>query len=141
MAETQQFGRYMLTHLLGKGGMASVYRAIRAGPMGFAKEVAIKRIHEELTQDEQQLKSLINEARIGGQLRHQNIVEIYEFDKVAEQYYLAMEYVSGWTLEKMVKVCRQRSLSVPRVTSAQMTETIQKRTMMSGSGQPLSSKW
>ena len=113
MTEAQQFGRYMLTHLLGKGGMASVYRAIRAGPMGFAKEVAIKRIHEELTQDEQQVKALINEARIGGQLRHPNIVEIYEFDRVDDQYYLAMEYVSGWPLERIVRQAKKKNIQIP----------------------------
>ena len=47
----EKFGSYRLTHLLGKGGMASVYRAVRSGPMGFAKQVAIKRLHSSLTRD------------------------------------------------------------------------------------------
>ena len=76
-AEYEQFGSYRLTHLLGKGGMASVYRALRSGPMGFSKEVAIKRLHDALANDEKILKALINEARLGGQLKHPNIVEVY----------------------------------------------------------------
>jgi len=109
----EDFGGYRLTHLLGKGGMASVYRAVRSGPMGFAKEVAIKRIHDALMDNEAILKGLINEARIGGQLKHPNIVEIYEFNKVDETYYLAMEFVDGWTLDKVVKLSREFKMPVP----------------------------
>ena len=109
----EDFGSYRLTHLLGKGGMASVYRAVRSGPMGFAKEVAIKRIHDALVDNEAILKGLINEARIGGQLKHPHIVEIYEFNKVGEAYYLAMEFVDGWTLDKVVKLARELRMPVP----------------------------
>jgi serine/threonine-protein kinase len=109
----EQFGPYRLTHLLGKGGMASVYRAVRSGPMGFAKEVAVKRIHESLAEDEGILKGLINEARIGGQLKHPNIVEVYEFNKVGESYYLAMEFVDGWTLDRVVKLLREHGERIP----------------------------
>ncbi|MCO4768447.1 MAG: serine/threonine protein kinase [Deltaproteobacteria bacterium] len=109
----EEFGTYRLTHLLGKGGMASVYRAVRSGPMGFAKEVAIKRIHDALLDNEAILKGLINEARIGGQLKHPNIVEIYEFNKVGDTYYLAMEFVDGWTLDRVAKLSREFKMPVP----------------------------
>lgn len=112
-AQYQEFGPYRLTHLLGRGGMASVYRALKSGPMGFAKEVAIKRLHDALNDNDQILKSLINEARLGGQLRHPNIVEIYEFDKIGDNYYLAMEFVDGWTLDKIIKVSNEFEEPIP----------------------------
>ncbi len=112
-AEYEQFGNYRLTHLLGKGGMASVYRALRSGPMGFAKEVAIKRLHDALTEDEKILKALINEARLGGQLKHPNIVEVYEFNKVEGKYFLAMEFVDGWTIDRILAFAKQYGEPLP----------------------------
>ncbi len=109
----ETFGDYRLTHLLGKGGMASVFRAVRSGPMGFAKVVAIKRLHEALTDNDQVLKSLINESRLGGQLKHPNIVEVYEFNRVGDTYFLSMEFVDGWTLDRVVKLSQELSLPIP----------------------------
>ena len=120
----EDFGSYRLTHLLGKGGMASVYRAVRSGPMGFAKEVAIKRIHDALVDNEAILKGLINEARIGGQLKHPNIVEVYEFNKVGDAYYLAMEFVDGWTLDKVIKVAAEYRMPVPPTVALQIGREI-----------------
>jgi len=108
------FGDYRLTHLLGKGGMASVYRAVRSGPMGFAKQVAIKRLHSSLTRDSAILKALVNEARIGGQLKHPNIVEIYEFNRVGDTYFLAMEFVDGWTLDRVLHLARKYKKPLPQ---------------------------
>jgi serine/threonine-protein kinase len=112
-AEYEQFGSYRLTHLLGKGGMASVYRALRSGPMGFSKEVAIKRLHDALANDEKILKALINEARLGGQLKHPNIVEVYEFNKVEETYFLAMEFVDGWTIDRILSFAKKYEAPLP----------------------------
>jgi len=106
MPEGIPFGRYRLLSLLGEGGMAKVYRAVLSGPMGFEKEVALKRLDPRLTADDRLVRSLINEARLGGQLRHKNIVEIYEFNQVANNYYLAMEYVDGWTLDTLLMKVR-----------------------------------
>jgi len=111
--EGETFGRYKLVSLLGEGGMAKVYLAVLSGPMGFEKEVALKKIDVRLTQDDRFVKALINEARLGGQLRHKNIVEVYEFNQVGEDYYLAMEYVDGWTLDTLVRNCRNAGKSVP----------------------------
>ncbi len=107
------FGRYKLVSLVGEGGMAKVYLAVLSGPMGFEKEVALKKIDARLTQDDRFVKALINEARLGGQLRHKNIVEVYEFNQVGEDYYLAMEYVNGWTLDTIVKNCRNAGKHIP----------------------------
>ena len=109
----EEFGDYRLTHLLGKGGMASVYRAVRGGVKGFQKEVAIKRIHDAKADDEKLIRGLINEARLGGQLKHPNVIEVYEFNKVGKTYYLAMEFVDGWTLDKLLKLSREHSMPVP----------------------------
>jgi len=111
--EAETFGRYKLTRLLGEGGMAKVYLAVLSGPMGFEKEVALKKIDARLTQDDRFVKALINEARLGGQLRHKNIVEVYEFNQVGEDYYLAMEYVNGPTLDTVVRNCRNAGKQVP----------------------------
>ena len=97
------FGRYELIELVGEGAMAQVYRARRVGPVGFRKEVAIKRLRQSaLGQNEAMREALFNEARNGGLLRHPGIVEIYEFDAADDAWYLAMEFVDGWTLEDVL---------------------------------------
>ncbi|MCO4769405.1 MAG: serine/threonine protein kinase [Deltaproteobacteria bacterium] len=83
--------------------MAQVFRARRIGPSGFRKEVAIKRLRPgTVGRDERMREALINEARNGGLLRHPGIVEIHEFDEVDDEWYLAMEFVDGWTLEEVL---------------------------------------
>ena len=111
--QTQTFGPYEITHLVGRGGMASVYRALKKGPLGFAKEVALKLIKPELVAGDKEIKAFINEARIGGQLRHPNIVEIYEFNRVGKQFFLAMEFVDGWTLDTVVRLSEEVDHPLP----------------------------
>ncbi len=109
-----RFGAYVLVAILGEGGMARVYRAVREGPMGFRKELAIKRIRTDLTRDDDELvRSMINEARLGGQLQHPNVVDTYEFGAVGNQYYIAMEYVDGWTLRALIDGARLRGVRLP----------------------------
>ncbi len=109
-----RFGPYILVSVLGDGGMARVYRAIREGPMGFRKELAIKRIRTDLTRgDEALVRSMVNEARLGGQLKHPNVVDTYEFGSVGDQYYIAMEYVDGWTLDTLLAGAGLRGVRLP----------------------------
>jgi serine/threonine protein kinase len=118
LAEAKQlpirFGPYVLISILGEGGMARVYRAIREGPMGFRKELAVKRVRTDVTRDNEGLvHAMINEARLGGQLRHPNVVETYEFGAVCDQFYIAMEYVDGWTFDKLLAGARLRGVHLP----------------------------
>ena len=106
------FGRYELIELVGEGAMAQVFRARRVGPVGFRKEVAIKCLRPSAVgQNEQMREALFNEARNGGLLRHPGIVEIYEFDQADDAWYLAMEFVDGWTLEDVL--WRAASMEIP----------------------------
>ncbi len=126
MPDPVPFGRYRLVSLLGEGGMARVYKAVLSGQMGFEKMVALKRIPRSVTQDERMLKALINEARLGGQLVHKNIVETYEFDDVNGHYYLAMEMVDGWTLSAVLQACRENRHWMPVSVVVEIFDNIMK---------------
>ena len=94
--------------------MAEVFRARLDGPMGFKKTLAIKRIRDSLVrQDEEHVRSLINEARIGGKLRHPNIVEVYDLGEDAGAYYIAMEFVEGVNLTRLMEVAREHRVLLP----------------------------
>ena len=114
MAKTVRFGGYELLSLLGKGGMARVFRAARTGPHGFSKEVALKVLDPTATATPDQIASLTDEARLGGLLRHQNIVATDELGQVGPYYYIAMELVDGWSVDQLLELHRQRSVAIPR---------------------------
>ncbi len=95
-------GKYELVQLLGEGGMASVYRASMSGPGGFRKQVALKLLKPEVSEIEQMVELLFNEARLGGLLQHNNLVETYEFDQIDGRYYMAIEFVDGYTLSEVM---------------------------------------
>ena len=109
------FGKYRITRKLGAGAFGAVYEAVAPGPMGFAKKIAIKKIHSSLVaSDPKFVQSMVNEARIGGLLHHANIVDTLEFGEVGGHYYMAMEYVDGATLAEVIDLCRRRGVLLPR---------------------------
>ena len=110
----ESFGPYTLISRLGEGGMAQVFLAVKEGPLGFRKELAIKRIHSDvLKNNDTLLRALINEARLGGQLKHPNVVDTYEFGTVDDQHYIAMEYVDGLTLDDLLRGAASRGVKLP----------------------------
>jgi eukaryotic-like serine/threonine-protein kinase len=116
-----QFGKYRIVRRLGEGAFGAVYEALLPGPMGFTKKVAIKRLHPRLLGSDQRfVQSMINEARIGGLLHHANIVDILEFGQVDANYYLAMEYVDGTTLDEIIALCRKQRVLLPRFAAIDM---------------------
>ena len=89
-------GRYELVEPLGKGGMAVVWRGTMHGADGFRRAVAIKRIDPSCRGFLEVLEMFVEEARVGGQLQHPNIVQVYDFgaDETGERY-LVTELVRG----------------------------------------------
>ncbi len=121
--QTGRFGRFILLGKLGEGGMGRVDRAVQSGHMGFHKEVAIKRIRADVAYDKAG-SSLVNEARLGGQLKHPNIVEVYDHDKIDDVLYISMEFVNGLTLDKVLAACRQREMLLPLRVALQIMNAI-----------------
>jgi serine/threonine protein kinase len=97
----QPFGKYILLEKIALGGMAEIFRAKTIGAEGFEREVVIKRILPHYTEDEAFTRMFIDEATIAAKLHHANIVQIFDFDKVDDTYYIAMEFVEGKDLKKI----------------------------------------
>ncbi len=94
----EQFGKYQLIQRIGTGGMAEIFKAKVTGEGGFEKLVAIKRILPHLCDDGEFVNMFMQEARLAALLSHPNIVQIYDFGKERETYYIAMEYLWGHDL-------------------------------------------
>ncbi len=97
-------GRYTLLRRLAVGGMAEIYLARQAAMAGFEKEVVIKRLRAELADDPRIVEMFLDEARIGAQLNHPNIVHVYDVDEHDGIPYIAMEYIVG---EELNELCRR----------------------------------
>lgn len=97
-------GRYVLAEELGAGGMGRVYRATLLGPAGFRKTVALKLLRD---LDPEGLdgyrRLLVQEARLGGLLKHKNLVETYELGEAEGRLYIVMEYVPGKPLSRLLR--------------------------------------
>lgn len=109
----QEFGKFMLIDKLDEGGMGKVYRAIVKGAAGFEKTVVIKQILPQFCRDNNYIAQFQREALIAANLNHPNIVQIYHFDRVGEQYYIEMEFIDGMDLYKILKKSRQYGLTMP----------------------------
>ena len=97
-------GRYTLSKRLAVGGMAEIYLARQAAMAGFEKEVVIKRLRQELADDPRIVEMFLDEAKIGAQLNHPNIVHVYDVDEHDGIPYIAMEYIIG---EELNELCRR----------------------------------
>jgi len=93
-------GRYHIEELLGHGGMSSVYKATDPN---LHRTVAIKMIHPHLSSDADFLSRFEEEAAMVAQLRHENIVQVYDFNHEGDIDYMVLEYLPGETLESRLK--------------------------------------
>ncbi|TNE89096.1 MAG: serine/threonine protein kinase [Deltaproteobacteria bacterium] len=98
----QQFGEYHLLEKIATGGMAEVWRARAYGMAGFEKILVIKRVLDTLARDDEFIRLFIDEARIAVQLLHVNIVQVFDLGEVEGSYYMAMEYVHGLDLSRLI---------------------------------------
>ena len=107
------FGRYQPIKLLGSGGMADVYLARSLGEAGFEKQVALKIMHPHLGRVEEAVAHFLDEARLASRMNHPNIVQILDLGKNGDDYFIAMEYIDGSDLEKVLMNMRAGGRRVP----------------------------
>ena len=105
-------GRYRITALVGRGGMATVYKATHPG---LAQTVAVKVLHAHMACDAGVRARFQHEAQAVAALRHPNIVRVLDFDCINEAYLMVMEYVEGPTLaERLSALVTQGRRMPPR---------------------------
>jgi serine/threonine-protein kinase len=96
--------------------MAETWRARLLGAAGVTKPVLIKRVLSEFSADQAFTTMFISEARISATLSHGNIAQVYDFGRLDGEYFLAMEFVDGQPLHRIIKRtlrCDMASIPVP----------------------------
>ncbi len=96
---TQQLGKYQILEQLGKGGFATVYRALDPT---LDREVALKVLDPLLTRDETWVERFHREARAVARLKHPRIVTIYEIGEAEGRLFIAMKLVQGPSLAQII---------------------------------------
>jgi hypothetical protein len=111
-----EMGRYTLLERIGEGGMAEIYIAAAHGAEGFKRHFVVKRLHPQLARRKEVVSQFIDEARLQAKLVHSNIVPVFDFGRVGEEFFLALEYIHGRDLEKVLQKHLQtygKPLSIP----------------------------
>ncbi|MFO0625696.1 MAG: protein kinase [Polyangiales bacterium] len=110
-------GGFRLLELLGRGGMGEVWRAEREGPGGYRRRAAVKRILPRFQADPTLRARFLSEARINARLEHPNITQVLDFGESPEPY-LALEYIEGTTVARVLKVCAEAQQRLPHAVAA-----------------------
>lgn len=114
---TQKFGRYHLIRKIAAGGMAEIFHARLYGAEGFERDLVIKKILPQWSSDRDFTTMLIDEAKIAVQLTHPNIIQVYELGREDGVYYIAMEYLNGVDLRRIVQKASSLQKKVPQEVS------------------------
>jgi serine/threonine-protein kinase len=138
----QQVDRYAIFDEIASGGMATVHLARFAGPLGFSRVVAAKRLHPHLVDDEDFKRMFLDEARLAARIRHPNVVPTLDVVVNEGEIILVMEYVHGESLLALHRASRERRAPVPLpIAAAVMLSVLQAlaaaHDATSESGEPL----
>ena len=87
-----KLGHFLIQAEIGKGGMGTIYYALDTM---LNREVALKAIHPQLADNQQLMDRFKIEAMTQARMNHPNIVTIFSFNRIDDQYIIAMEYVEG----------------------------------------------
>jgi serine/threonine-protein kinase len=107
------FGAYTLVRRLAVGGMAEVYIAKTQGLGGFEKTVAIKVIHPRYSEDDHFIQMLVEEAKISVLLTHVNIAHTFDLGCIDHTYYIAMEFIEGVDVYRVLRKAKERERAIP----------------------------
>lgn len=110
----RQLGKYRITEVLGVGGMGVVLRGHDAT---LERDVAIKILPQELSDDSVALNRFLTEARSAGKLNHPNTITLYEFGQEGSTHYQVMEVVTGGSIDdQLADVGRYSIAEATRIT-------------------------
>ena len=90
------FQKYVQLHELGAGGMGTIHKGALIGQAGFQRPVVIKKLKR--TGDPEHLRLFVDEARRYAVLDHENIGRMFDFEDVAGELSMILEFIDGWSL-------------------------------------------
>ncbi|HEY0529898.1 MAG TPA: protein kinase [Gemmatimonadaceae bacterium] len=100
-AKIPDIGKYHIIELVGEGAMGVVYRAVDSV---LDRPVAIKVMNEAIARQEDLRKRFLHEAQAAASLQHPNVVTIYDLGDFNGHLFIAMEFVQGVDLEKLLEI-------------------------------------
>lgn len=112
--ETRTIGRYALHAEVAAGGMAAIHIGRLLGPVGFARTVAIKRLHPPLAKDPEFVAMFLDEARLAARIRHPNVVSTLDIVATEGELFVVMEYVQGESFARLMRQARSKQEPIPQ---------------------------
>jgi eukaryotic-like serine/threonine-protein kinase len=106
-------GRYVLFDEIAAGVMGSVHIGRQRGSIGFARTVAIKRLHSRFARDRGFVARLLDETRLAMRIQHPNVVSTLDVSVVGKEVFVVLEYVHGQSLSALLTALSQRQERVP----------------------------
>jgi len=113
-------GKYYLFARLGTGGMADAYLAVARGAMNVTKLAVVKRLREEHASDPDAREMFLNEARLAARLNHPNVIQTFEAGSEGGCYFIAMEYVDGQPLSRLLTRLRRKGRKIDPTIAARI---------------------
>ncbi|WP_437689085.1 serine/threonine protein kinase [Sorangium sp. So ce176] len=110
---SRSLGKYRFIATLGRGGMADVHLAVAVGPAGFSKLQVIKRLRPNIADEPEFRDMLLDEARLAARLNHRNVVQTNEVGLADGEYFIAMEYLDGQPLSRVISRAREQERAIP----------------------------
>jgi serine/threonine protein kinase len=106
-------GRYLVYDEIASGGMATVHLGRLAGPGGFSRIVAIKRLHAQYAKDPDFVAMFLDEARMAACVRHPNVVPTLDVVARDGELFVVMDYVQGESLARLLRASTAARQPVP----------------------------
>ena len=118
-------GRYRLYEPIAAGGTATVHYGRMLGPAGFARTVAVKRLHREYARDPEFVAMFMDEARLAARVHHPNVVQTLDVVAAEGELFLVMEYLPALSLSQLLQAARARGERAPAaIATAVMSDVL-----------------
>ena len=109
----RRFGGYVLFDRIGQGGMAEIYLARGRTQMGVERLAVVKVVLPRFAQDARFEAMLVTEAKLAARLSHANVVQTFDLGREEGQLFIAMQYVEGFDLKRLLKELARKQMGLP----------------------------
>ncbi|MEM9072815.1 MAG: protein kinase [Myxococcota bacterium] len=120
LVQRRQVGNYTIVASLGRGGAGEVFLALSTGLSGFQKLVVVKMLHSHFEEDPSIVAMFLDEARLAAKLSHPNIAQTLEVGVEGDRHFIAMTFLEGLPLHRILARFGQRGEVLPPEVAARI---------------------